>query len=278
MELFKNIRAVVRLVIFFIAGITLLITDTFILLTIRPFSKTFCRKISLYFGPFWGKLFITILGIHLTVTGRENWRKNRHYCIISNHMSYLDILVTGALFPVLFVSRHDVKYWPLLGAIAWVRGSIFVDRSITGSKERPYVKQIIEYLEKGFNVIIFPEGKTSNGEGVSPFKKTVFSCPTRANIPILPITIQYTRINREPFSSQNRDKVCWYGEMTFIDHFRKLLKLSRIDVTITIHPPVREKQEDDWLNQNRRLSVKIHDIIAAGYPGFNGTPTFSSLS
>lgn len=264
-KVFNLIRAFIRLLLFVVVSVALLITDLLILIITYPFGKIVCRKISLRFGPFWGTLLIKILGVRISITGRENVQKGRHYCIISNHMSYLDILIVGACFPVLFVSRHDVKYWPLLGTIAWVRGSIFVDRSITGAKERPYVKQIIDYLKNGFNVIIFPEGTTSNGEGVMPFKKTVFSCPVRAQVPILPITIRYTHINKEPFSESNRDLVCWYGDMTFVDHFWELFQLRRIDVSITIHPAVIEREEEDWLAQNRRLSVKIHDIIEAGY-------------
>ncbi len=243
----------------------LLLFDLFILLIFYPVGKKTCRKVSTFFGPMWGTIFTKILGFRITINGKEHLRKNQNYCIISNHMSYLDILVYGSCLPVLFVSRHDVKYWPLLGTIAWVRGSIFVDRSITGSSERPYVKQIVDYLRMGFNVLVFPEGTTSNGEAVMPFKKTIFACPVRAELPILPVTIKYTRINHEPFSASNRDQICWYGEMTFPDHFWNVLKVWRIDATLTIHPPVFEKAEEDWREQNRTLSVKIHNIIEEGY-------------
>jgi len=259
------IRALIRLILFVGFGLILLVLDLLILLLTYPFGKTVCRKISTSFGPFWGTLFTKILGIHISIIGRENRRKNQHYCIISNHMSYLDILVVGACFPVLFVSRHDVKYWPLLGTIAWVRGSIFVDRSITGSKERPYVKQIIDYLTSGFNVIVFPEGTTSNGNGVLPFKKTVFSCPVRAKVPVLPISIRYTHIDSQAFSESNRDWVCWYGDMTFLNHFWGVLQLRRLDVTVSIHPAEFETPEEDWLAQSHRFSAKLHDIVEAGY-------------
>jgi len=258
-------RAVIRLLLFAFFGVLLLCFDLLVLIIFYPFGKIICRKISTSLGPFWGRLFVKIIGIRLSVAGKDNWQTNQHYCIISNHMSYLDILIAGAVFPVLFVSRHDVKYWPLLGTIAWVRGSIFVDRSITGSKERPYVKQIIEYLGKGFNVIIFPEGTTSNGDRVMPFKKTVFSCPVRAKVPILPISIHYTHIDNQPFSESNRDRVCWYGDMTFPDHFWSMLQLRRVNVTLSIHSPEFERPEEDWLAQNNRLSGKIHDIVEKAY-------------
>ncbi|HDP68873.1 MAG TPA: 1-acyl-sn-glycerol-3-phosphate acyltransferase [Candidatus Marinimicrobia bacterium] len=259
------IQAILKLLFFLMFGVLLLLTDGLILLLIYPVSKKTCRKVSTFCGPFWGKLFIKIMGIHISLVGCENLQKGQNYCIVSNHLSYLDILAYAACFPVLFVSRHDVKYWPLLGMIAWVRGSIFVDRSITGTKERPYVKQITDYLKQGFNVLIFPEGTTSNGAGVMPFKKTIFVCPTRANVPVLPVTLRYTHINGEPFAEFNRDRVCWHGEMTFPDHFWGVLQLRRIDVVLTVHPPVFEYPEEDWLTQNRRLAARIQAIIARGY-------------
>lgn len=259
-----TVRATIKLIVLLISWLVLLCFDLLSLILLYPFSKIASRRISTFFGPFWGKLFTKILGIRVIVKGIENYRRRQNYCLISNHMSYLDILILAAVFPTLFVSRHDVKYWPLLGTIAWVRGAIFVDRSITSTRERPYAKKIIEHLQNGFNVLIFPEGKTSNGESVLPFKKTIFSCPVKAGTAILPITNRYIFINGEPFSEQNRDRVCWYGGMTFPDHLWNVLKLRKFEVIITVHPSVFETLEEDWLEQARNLSVKIHDIIEKG--------------
>jgi len=265
MRLIKTVRATIKLILLLAFWLVLLCIDLLILILFRPFGKLTSRRISTFCGPFWGKLFTKILGIHVNVKGIENHRRGQNYCLISNHMSYLDILIMASVFPTLFVSRHDVKYWPLLGTIAWIRGAIFVDRSITSMRERPYSKKIIKYLQNGFNVLIFPEGKTSNGENVLPFKKTIFSCPVKAGTAILPITNRYTFIDGEPFSEQNRDRVCWYGRMTFLDHIWNVLKLQKFEVAVTIHPPVFEPTEEDWLEQTRNLSVKIHDIIEKGY-------------
>lgn len=260
-----TLRAIIRLLTFVIACIGLLIFDLVILILFIPFGKKACRRVSTFFGPFWGTLFVKLLGIKITISGLDNVERGQNYCVVSNHLSYLDILIVGSHFPLLFVARHDVKYWPLLGTIAWLRGSIFVNRSITGAKERPYVKEIINYLKSGFEVVIFPEGTSSNGAGVLPFKKTIFSCPVRAGVPILPVTIRYARINGEPFSELNRDLVCWYGGMTFLDHFWNVLRLRKFEVELQIHPPVFEEPQEDWLEQNRKLSAKIHDIVEAGY-------------
>ena len=264
-RLMKTVRAIIKLILLLASWVMLLCFDLLILIIFYPFSKLTSRRISAFCGPFWGNLFTKILQIRIDVKGIENYQRGQNYCLISNHMSYLDILIMAAVFPTLFVSRHDVKYWPLLGTIAWIRGAIFVDRTITGTQQKPHINKIIEYLQNGLNVLIFPEGKTSNGESVLPFKKTIFSCPIKAGAAILPTTNRYAFVDGEPFSEQNRDRVCWYGGMTFLDHIWNVLKLRKFEVVLTIHPPVYEPAEADWLEQARNLSVKIHDIIEKGY-------------
>jgi 1-acyl-sn-glycerol-3-phosphate acyltransferase len=261
----KTVRAIIKLILLLASWLVLFCFDLLILILFHPFSKITSRRISTFCGPFWGKLLVKILGIWVNVKGIENYEREQNYCLISNHMSYLDILILAAVFPTIFVSRHDVKYWPLLGTIAWIRGAIFVDRTITGAQQKPHIKKIIEYLQNGLNVLVFPEGKTSNGESLLPFKKTIFSCPVKAGTAILPITIRYAFINGEPFTEQNRDRVCWYGGMTFLDHIWNVLKLRKFEVIVAIRPPVFESAAEDWLEQARNLSVKIHDIIEKGY-------------
>jgi len=264
-RLMKTIRAIIKLILLLASWLVLFCCDLLILILFYPFSKITSRRISNFCGPFWGNLFTKILGIRIDVRGIENYQRGQNYCLVSNHMSYLDILIMAAVFPTLFVSRHDVKYWPLLGTIAWIRGAIFVDRTITGTQQKPHINKIVEYLQNGLNVLIFPEGKTSNGENMLPFKKTIFSCPIKAGTAILPITNRYAFVDGEPFSEHNRDRVCWYGGMTFLDHIWNVLKLRKFEVVLTVHPPIYEPTAEDWLEQASNLSVKIHDIIERSY-------------
>jgi len=268
-------RGFFRILFFLALVILVFVFDLTLQLLCLPLGLRRARKVIMAFGPCWARVFAFIMGIKFETKGRHHIQPRQNYCIIANHLSYLDILFVGALLPIRFVAKQDVLYWPLFGLVAWLRGSIFVDRRITGARQRPYLDKIILALRQGFNLIVFPEGTTSNGQQILPFKKTIFSGPIKAGVPILPVTIRYATINHEPFSSRNCDLVCWYGSMTFADHFWRVMNLKGFTVEITVHPPVRISPEDDWLEQNRRVASQIRDIIAADYPVPQATEPFA---
>jgi len=143
-----------------------------------------------------------------------------------------------------------------------------VDRSKKGpTANRPYIGQIANYLKKGLTILVFPEGTSSNGEGVLPFKKAIFSSPILAETPILPITLRYTSVNKQPFSPENCDLVTWHSDMTFVDHFWGVLNLKGFEVEVVINPPLVENpiDKDNVFPQAKELSVKAHDVIEKTY-------------
>ncbi|MBD3290684.1 hypothetical protein GF337_17895 [candidate division KSB1 bacterium] len=265
------IRQIIRLLSFLIINILFLALAVVVALIFLPFGTRTHRKVTTFFVPIYGKIFLFIFGIKVKLLNSHYINKKQGHFIIGNHLSYLDVILLGSQIPVLFVAKKEVRSWPLLGTLAWLGGMLFIDRSITGSTHRPYVHQIANAMKDGFNISIFPEGTSSNGETVLPFKKTIFSSPVLAQKPILPIAIRYVSVNHEPFSSENRDLVCWYGDMSFVDHFWRFLGLKEFTVKIVLMEPHIESPEDDWINQNRRLAAKYHEIVKNGY--FDAEPT-----
>jgi len=258
-------RRILRLIAFFIVNLFFFVLAIIVGILFLPFGQKIHRSVTTSLVPVWAGLFLAVLNVKVKLINREYLKKGQNYFIIANHLSYLDVIIVGSQIPVLFVAKKEVRSWPLIGTLAWLGGMVFVDRSITGSKERPYVKQIVKFLQDGFNISIFPEGTSSNGESVLPFKKTIFSCPVRSNTPILPLAIQYISVNKKPFSPENRDLVCWYAKMNFADHFWNFLNLKEFRVEIIVQTPQIEPPEDDWLAQNTRLAEKYHDIIERAY-------------
>lgn len=226
------------------------------------------RKIAISLTRVWARWNTSVLGFTVKLVNGELIQKGQNYFIIGNHLSYLDVILIGCKKPGLFVAKKEVKYWPLLGQLAWLGGSIFVDRSKKGpTANKPYIGQIAKYLKQGLTIQVFPEGTSSNGKGVLPFKKTIFSSPILAETPILPITLRYTSVNGEPFGPQNRDLVTWHSDMTFVDHFWGVLNLKGFEVEIVINPPILETpvNENNILEQAKELSIKAHDIIERTY-------------
>lgn len=260
-------RRIFRLVGFLIVNLSFLVIAVLVGPVALFCGRTNHRKVAVFLTKIWSNLNAWVLGIRVNMKNKHFIQKGQNYFIIGNHLSYLDIILVGCKKPGLFVAKKEVKYWPLLGQLAWLAGTLFVDRSKKGpSANRPYIGQIADYLKQGLTILVFPEGTSSNGEGVFPFKKAIFSSPILAETPILPITLRYKSVNKQPFSPENRDLVTWHSDMTFIDHFWGVLNLKGFEVELIVNPPVVEKPKDDNVfPQAKKLSEKLHDIIEKTY-------------
>src|SRR5512139_963218 len=113
----------------------------------------------------WGRMMCAILGIRVEVEGRP---PRGLFLLASNHLSYLDIMVLGSLAPSLFVAKREIRAWPLFGWMSRGAGTLFVDRD----RPKDVVRvggEMIERLEAGLSLTLFPEGKSTRGLEVHPF-------------------------------------------------------------------------------------------------------------
>ena len=182
-------------------------------------------------------LMRVILNIKVTVEGDEGQLERGGYVIIGNHVSYVDGIVLGSIFPILFVSKREVKGWPVVGQWNTLCGTIFINRQrkeLVGS----LIEEMSGKLRQEANILLFPEGTSTNGERMLPFQTAPLAAPLRSRSIIVPTTIAYTSIDDKPISAANRDRIFWYGDMDFISHFWKLLALRSIEVLVTIQPKI----------------------------------------
>ena len=142
--------------------------------------------------------------------------------LVSNHLSYLDILVLSSLRPVVFVAKQEVKSWPVLGWFAAMAGTIFVDR-----EQRTHVGQISRDMEETMNsgvlVVLFPEGTSSGGETVLPFKSSLLEPAAQQTHPLSVVLIQY-----ELEDGDASEEVCYWKDMTLLPHLVNLLCKSSV--------------------------------------------------
>ena len=178
-----------------------------------------------------------ILNIKVTVSGDEGQLERGGYVIIANHVSYVDGIVLGSIFPIVFVSKREVRSWPIVGQWNILCGTIFIDRQ---HKEQvgQLVQEMSRKLKQDANILLFPEGTSTNGERLLPFQTVPLAAPLRSRSIIVPATITYRSIDDRLVSADNRDLIYWYGEMDFITHFWKLLSLRGVEVLVTIQPKV----------------------------------------
>lgn len=177
-----------------------------------------------------------LLGLRIRVLGSAP-ASGRGHLIVANHLGYLDGIVLGALFPLAYTTKSEVRRWPLIGPWTALIGTVFIDRRHRERTPR-MVEQVVERLRSGVHVLAFPEGSSTDGERMLPFQSVHFAAPLRAGAPILPVTLVYSRVDGAPVSRENRDLLYWYGEMEFVTHFWRLLGAREIEVTVRLHPAI----------------------------------------
>ena len=176
----------------------------------------------------------------------------------SNHISYFDIIVLGAILPASFIAKSDVAAWPVFGLLARVCRTVFVERRAAAA--RGHIAFIRDRLTQGDSLIVFPEGTSSDGSRVLPFKSTLFAAVEREAIAVQPISISYTRLNGMPIGRALRPLYAWYGDMDLVPHLWAALSYGSAEVVIRFHPPVIASE---FVNR-KLLSRYCYDQIANG--------------
>lgn len=182
-----------------------------------------------------------ILGISVETQNAEAIT-HPNYLVVSNHLSYTDVLIISSIFPAVFVTSVEVRDSAGLGQICKAGGSLFIERRNRASLANE-VDLISGVLAAGHFVAIFPEGTTSAGDRMLDFRRSLFGAASKAHIAVLPLCINYTQADGRPVDGKTRDSVFYYGEMQFLAHLVRLLKLRRVTVKVSVISPL-EKSED----------------------------------
>lgn len=221
-------------------------------------------------------LLRTILDIKVTVVGDEGQFERGGYVIISNHVSYVDGIILGSLFPVVFVSKKEVKSWPVIGQWNTLCGTIYINR-----QRKELVPLLIEEISRKLmqeaNVLLFPEGTSTNGERMLPFQTAPLAAPLRKRAIIVPVTLTYKSVEEKPVSVSNRDLIYWYGDMSFVNHFWKLLSLRGIEAMVTLQPKIECFRYENNSAGRRRLAEDCYNrVLGRITPEPNDEEDFSS--
>ena len=177
---------------------------------------------------------LKILGIEVQIDGQFS---QKNYLIVSNHLSYLDVLILASQKPSCFVTSKEIEKTPFLGHICRLAGCLFVDRK-NKKNLRGEISELREALASGLNVTVFPEATSTNGDEVLNFRRPLFESSIATGKAILPLTINYISISGKKISLENRDKICWYGDMDFFPHFLNLLNERKVVVEIKVSEPI----------------------------------------
>ena len=206
-------------------------------------------------------LITRILNINIAVEGDVSQLERGGYMILSNHFGYLDGIVLGSLFPVVFVSKGEVKSWPVIGQWSKLCGTVFINRQRKGLIPLA-VTEMSQKLKQGANILLFPEGAATNGERILPFQTAPLAAPLRSRAIIVPITLAYQSVDEQPVTAANRDLVYCYDDMRDVPHFWKLLELHRVDVRVTIQPMIECSRYEDNAAGRKKLAEDCYNRVS----------------
>lgn len=208
-----------------------------------------------------------ILGLRVTFTGQES--KHIPTLYVSNHISYLDIFVLGEI-RAYYIAKSEVANWPVLGPLARCQNTLFIERK--AGRARQQLELITEHLQSGQSLTLFPEGTSTDGTYVEPFKSSLFESARpqgdEGRIPIQPITVAYTHQAGIKMNQTMRDHYAWYAKMPFAPHFFALFALKRVDVKVHFHPVVYL----DEFNARKKCADHCQTVVSAKLIEFNSEP------
>ena len=207
-----------------------------------------------------------LLNLKINVSGDAGNLECGGYVIISNHVSYVDGIVIGSVFPIVFVSKSEVKRWPVVGQWNVLCGTIFINRQ---RKEMVHalVQEMSRKLNHEANILLFPEGTSTNGEQLLPFQTVPLAAPLRSRSIIVPVTVAYKTIDHRPVSPANRDLLYWYGDMDFVSHFWRLLGLRSVEVLLTIQPKIDCFRYPDNSAGRKKLAEDCYNSVLGRFTG-----------
>lgn len=184
----------------------------------------------------------------------------RPVLFVANHAGYLDVVVLGALLPACFVAKAEVSGWPVFGWLSGLARTVFVQRDPTRSAVQR--DELSARLAAGDSLILFPEGTSSDGNRVLPFKSSLFAIAghDQGRLPVQPVSIAYTRLDGMAVGHAWRPFFAWYGAMALAPHLWWFLGLGKVGVELCFHPPLTLAEHAS----RKALAAHCHRVVARG--------------
>ena len=215
------------------------------------------------FAAFFWQVIARILGLQVRTIGtplrQGEAGPSRPIIYVCNHSSWADIPAIGGQIQGRFVAKDDVATWPIIGTIARLGRTVYVSRSRSRTLyERDAMQQA---LADGDDLILFPEGTSSDGSRVLPFRSPFFAAAYGSTKPLIqPVSIVYDRLAGLPVGHASRAVFAWYGDMTLTPHYWQLAQWRGKRVTLLFHPPLDPADMPD----RKMLAQTTWQIVADG--------------
>lgn len=244
---------------------------TVVLLPIQLLGLALDWRIRRYIPRLWHRTACYLLGIRIHVHGHLD--DCRPLMLASNHASWKDILVLGAVADVAFIAKSEVANWPVFGSLAKLQKTIFVARE-ERRKTGEQVNEIAQRMTAGEIVVLFPEGTTSDGNRVLEIKSSLFGAAAAAvpQVPgkvvhVQPVAIAYTRVYGMAMGRYHRPIAAWPGDIELVPHLMGVLKAEAIDVELSFGDAIEFKPGDNRKLLSATVAAKIRRMLLARLRG-----------
>ncbi|MEM9392307.1 MAG: lysophospholipid acyltransferase family protein [Pseudomonadota bacterium] len=236
-----------------------------LLLLVRLVERPLCgvnRPVTPWITQFVCRSALFFMGFSVESKGRP---MTEHGAVVANHASWLDIFSLNAFQRIYFVSKSEVAKWPGIGWLARATGTVFIARDRSEAKAQADLFE--GRLKAGHKLLFFPEGTSSDGRRVLPFKPTLFAAffsdELKSFLHIQPVSVLY----RAPEGQEPRF-YGWWGDMEFGSHLLHVLAARRNGrVSLTFHPPLAVKDYPD----RKALAQACETIVRSAYADWGGS-------
>ena len=244
---------------------------TLVLLPIQLVGLRFNLKIRRRLPRLWHRVACWVLGLRVRVHG--TLEPKRPLLLASNHVSWKDIMVLGAVADVVYIAKSEVRGWPVFGTLARLQATIFVERD-QRQKTGDQVDEIARRLADGEIVVLFPEGTTSDGNRLLEIKTSLFGAAASA-VPhapegvvfIQPVSIAYTGVHGMAMGRFHRPLAAWPGDIELLPHLIGVVREGAVDVDVDFGERVDYSRASNRKQVSRTVEARIRAMLGARLRG-----------
>ncbi|KAB7623168.1 lysophospholipid acyltransferase family protein [Alkalilimnicola sp. S0819] len=197
----------------------------------------------------WSRWMCALLGVRVTLEGEPLGEGAA--LIVTNHVSWIDIPVQASVWPVGFLSKSEVRDWPIVGSAATGLGTLYIARGRSGAAADA-TRVMAERMRAGHRVLFYPEGTTSDGRGLLPLRPRLFQAAVDAGAPVRPGVIRYLEDGRVS------ELAPFINDMSLAAHVWRVLGVRRLDVRLHLGPPLESAGRS-----RSELALEAREYMAA---------------
>lgn len=252
-------------------GLIVLVTATLVLLPVQLVGLYFNLQVRRRVPRLWHRVACRVLGLKVRVHGTLETK--RPLLIAANHASWKDIMVLGSIADVVYIAKAEVRGWPVLGILARLQATIFVERD-QRQKTGDQVDEIARRMADDEIVVLFPEGTTSDGNRLLEVKTSLFGAAASAVphardgvVHIQPVSIAYTGLHGMAMGRYHRPLAAWPGDIALLPHLLGVAREGAVDVDVDFGERVDYLQASNRKQVSRTIEARIRAMLGARLRG-----------